>query len=106
MDDFDVEIQDEKQSNPEHFNGVVTTAGSPVTITPTSGENVQLVLVKNPNKGPNKNNPNDVLLVSIDGGTTYVSLSRGEYAYFPGIFTSVKIDSTANGAKYESIVWS
>lgn len=106
MDDFDVEIQDEKQSAPEHFNGDVATAGTPVVITPTSGNIVQLVLVKNPNKGPNKNNPNDVLLVSIDGGTTYVSISRGEYSYFPGVFTDLKIDATANGAKYETVVWS
>lgn len=101
--DFDVEIQDTKESNGVHYNGAVAVAGVPASITPSS--KIQLVFIKNPNKGPNQNTPNVVILVSIDGTTNYISISRGEYVYIPGIFTTLKIDSTVNGGKYESIIW-
>ena len=106
MDDFDVEVQDEKQSNPEHINGNVATAGSSQTITPSSGNKIQLAYIKNPNKGPNANGFQDVLLVSIDGSTNYTVISRGEYTFFPGVFDSIKIDTNNDGTKYEIIIWS
>lgn len=106
FEDFDIEVQDEKDTTPEHQNGQVTTAGTPASLTPTSTKAIQLAYVKNPNKGPNANGSQDVLLVSIDGGTTYTSVSRGEYAYFPGVFTTLKLDSNNNNVKYEVILWS
>ena len=106
FNDFDVEIQNEKDSSPEQFTTTVATAGSSVTVTPSNGKPIQLLYVKNANKGPNANSPNDVVLVTIDGSANVVSVSRGEYTYFPGIFTSVDIDATADGTKAEIIVWS
>lgn len=106
--DFDVEITDVKDSTPENLEGAVATAGSPNSITPTSTKQIQLALVKNPSRGPNANANNVVLKINIDGAGTpkYISLARGEYVYLPGIFTTLKIDSTVNGGKYEVILWS
>lgn len=104
--DFDVEISDNKESNPEQFNGVVTSAGTPVVVSPTGGNNIQLAFVKSSNKGVNANGPTDVLYLTIDGSANVISISRGEYIYIPGVFTSIKIDSNNNGVKYELILWS
>jgi hypothetical protein len=106
MNDFDIEITDIKDSTPQHFNGTVTTAGTPVSITPSNGRIIQLALIKNPSKGTNKNNTADVLLLNIDATTTYMSLNRGEFVYLAGAFATLKIDSNNNGVKYEVVVWS
>jgi len=108
FDDFDVEVQDERDSDPEHFNGDVTTAGSPETVTPTSGKAVQLAFIQcNSTRDPvNDNNINDALYFSIDGGTTYVTLMAGENIFVPGVFTSIKLDTNTNGTYYQIIVWS
>lgn len=106
FDDFDLEVQDEKDSDPEHFDSSVTTAGSPDTLTPASTKPVQLAYVKNPGKGPKQNGGNDVLLVTIDGSVKTTTIERGAAAYFPGIFTSLVIDTNNNGTNYEVILWS
>lgn len=106
MDDFDLEVQDIRDTDPEHFNGSVTTAGTPVSITPTNAKPIQLALVSNPKKGPNANATNDVLLVNIDGTTVEMALARGEKVYFPGIFNTLSVDSNNNSVNYEVIVWS
>ena len=104
--DRDVEIQDETDSEPEHFSVEVLTAGTAINIVPATGRIIQLLYVKNANKGPNKNGNQDVLLVTLDGSVNAVSVSRGEYTYFPGTFTSVDIDSNNDNTKAEVIVWS
>jgi len=107
FNDFDVEIQDIKDSTSEQFSGSVTTAGSSITITPSSAKPIQLVLIQNPNKGPNANsNQNAVLLVNTDGGSYKFTIARGTGFYIPGIFTSFTIDTNINGTKYEVILWS
>ena len=106
FEDFDLEIQDEKDSDPEQFNDTVTTAGTPKIESPTSAKPIQLALIKNPNKGPNANSSQDVLLIIIDGGSQVFSISRGEYVYFPGVFSSISIDTNTNGTNYELILWS
>lgn len=106
FDDFDVEIQDEKDSGPEQFNDTVATAGSPNTHTPTSTKQIQLAYLKNPNKGPNANSAQDVILFNIDGGTEFSALARGEYVYIAGVFDDLKIDANNNGVNYEVILWS
>lgn len=103
------ELLDDKDSTPEHFTGTVAIAGTPITITPANAKPIQLVLVKNPNKGLNANSsPNHVVYVNIDGAGTpkYLSLSRGEYVYLPGPFTSLKLDASHDGVKAEVITWS
>jgi hypothetical protein len=103
------ELLDEKDSTPEHFLVTVTTAGSPVSITPATAKPIQLALIKNPSKGANANtNPNHVVYINIDGAGTpkFMSLNRGEYMFLPGLFTTLKIDASSNGVKAEVIVWS
>jgi hypothetical protein len=105
--DFDVEIQDIKDSTPEQFNGTVATAGTPVTITPTSAKPIQLILIQNPRKGPNANSSsNKVLLVKVDGGALKYSVARGSQIYIPGVYNSFTIDANLNGTNYELILWS
>lgn len=105
FNDFDVEIQNKYDAEPEHFNGSVATAGSPVTITPTNGRDAQTATVLNPRRGPNANSNLDVLLVSVDGGTTYISLGRGDSIRINANITAgVKIDANNNGTNYEVVV--
>lgn len=105
--DFDIEITDVKDSTPEQFNGTVATAGSPVTITPTSGKVIQLVLIQNPRKGPNANSSsNKVLLVNISGTGIRYSIPRGTHIYIPGVFNSFTIDANTNSTNYELMLWS
>jgi len=104
--DFDLEIQDERQSDPEQFEGSVITAGSPVTITPTNGNTIQKAIVISPKRGPSANGFNDVLKINIDGSTKFIHIARGESLELPGVFASLKIDSLTNGVNYEIIVWS
>lgn len=101
-----VEIADNIESTPQNIEGVVAIAGTPISIT-SAGGNIQLALIKNPGKGPNANASNVVLRINIDGSGTpkYVSLARGEFLYLPGIFATLKIDSTVNGGKYEVVIW-
>ena len=103
--DFDVEVQNFRDSTPEQFNGTVTTAGSPNTITPTSTKPITKAFIQNPSKGTNANSILDVLYYSIDG-TSYASLTRGESITLPGIFNSILIDTNNNNTNYEIIVWS
>ena len=103
FDDFDIEIQDQRGNTPEQINGSVTTAGVPVTITPSSGK-ITSIEVVNPNKGPNANSSADLLYVSFDG-TTYATINRGGYKALEGVYLdSIKIDSNNNGVKYEIIL--
>ena len=106
MGDFDLEIQDERDSNPEHFEGSVATAGSSVTITPTNAQQIQKAIIISPKRGPNANGFNDVLKINIDGTTKFIHIARGESLELPGVFTSLKIDALTNGVNYEIIVWS
>ena len=103
--DFDIEIQDKSGNSPVHYNGTITTAGSPTTITPSN--TISQIFIQNPSKGPNANSStNAVLLISVDGGVTYISIERGASISISGYFTSLKIDTNTNGTKYEAIVWS
>ena len=58
----------------QHFNGTVGLTSALVPSTPQG--KLGSVLVRN----PNSNGVTEVLYVSFDGGTTYLSLSRGEFA--------------------------
>ena len=106
--DFDLEVQDLKDSEPEHFNGSITTAGSPVTITPTSGRNVQFFFLSVPGvRDPdNPNAISDAIKFSLDAGTTYDNIMSGESIFLPANITDIRLDSNANGTTYRIIVWS
>jgi hypothetical protein len=106
FNDFDIEISDDKDSTPENFTGSVTTAGVPVTIAPTSTKPIQMAFVNVPSvRHDTPNAITDSIKVSLDG-VTYVTLMSGESQYFPGVFSSIKLDSNADGTTYELILWS
>ena len=87
-----------------HQNGTVATAGTPITITPPSG-NIKSIIVQNPFKGPNENGANNVLLISIDGGTTYYSVAKGgQFNANPVDLASFGIDTNIDGTNYELIL--
>ena len=88
----------------DHQNGSIPTAGTPITITPPSG-NIKSIIVQNPFKGPNENGANDVLLVSLTGGATYYSVAKGgQFNANPVDLASVDIDTNTDGANYELIL--
>lgn len=103
FNDFDVEIQDEKDSKPEHINGSVPTAGTPITVTAGNSLPIQQALIVCPGKGPNANTGGSYLLVSSDG-TTYTTVPRGGSLRIDGVFDNLKIDASINGVKYELIL--
>ncbi len=107
FDDFDIEIQDNKQATPEQFDGNVPTAGTPITITPTSGDKIQLAFIHVP--GPrDPDNPNalgDAIKFSLDGGTKYTTLLANESIFMPGIFDNLKLDTNEDNTYYQVIVW-
>jgi len=108
FDDFDVEIQSKRDSTPEHFVGSITTAGTPITITPTSVKAIQYAFIMcNGTRDPwNANAINDAIKFSLDGGTTYTTLMSGESQYIPGIYADLIIDASDDGVYYQVIVWS
>jgi len=102
--DFDIEVQDQRGNIPEHFNGSVTTAGSPVTITPTSGK-IVAAEVFNPNRGSSANGFDDNLLVSFDGGSTFRTVPRGGTLSIESVYLDdFQIDANNNGTNYEVIL--
>lgn len=102
--DFDVEIEDVKGNTSQQFNGSVTTAGSPVTITPATGR-ITAFLVDNPDKGSNANDRNDLLLVSLDGGTTFKTVKRGtSFSGGPVFLEDLRIDSNEDNTNYEIVI--
>lgn len=101
FNDFDVEIQNEKDSDQESFIVEVITAGSPVTVTPTNARPVACAAIHVPSVGPNKgtNLIKDYILYSTDGGTVYHALKVNEYVALPGNFTDLRIDASKDGMK-------
>ena len=108
FNDFDLEIQDIKDSDPECFTGNVATAGVPVTLTPTNGRIIQLAFINvNSTRDPdNSNSINDAIKFSIDGGVSWLTLMTGESQYIPGIFTDLRLNTNSNGTHYQVILWS
>jgi len=108
FNDFDVEVQNIKDTTPESFSGSVSTAGSPVTITPTSSKSIQYAFIEaNSTRDPNNSNSiNDALLYSIDGGSNYHTWMSGESISIQGLFDNLKLDTNNNGTYYQVILWS
>jgi hypothetical protein len=104
FNDFDVEIQNEKDSKPEHINGSVTFAGTPITVTAGNGLPIQSALIICPNKGPNANSKGTYLLVSSDGTANYTTVPRGGKLQICGVFDNLTIDASDNNTNYEIII--
>lgn len=58
----------------QHYNGVIGLVSA--LVPSVAGNKISNVLVRN----PATNGVNDVIYVAFDGGTTYLSLRRGEFA--------------------------
>lgn len=109
FDDFDVEIQNEKDSTPEQFNGNLGVAGTVTILTPSSGKPIQYALVVNPGKGGDANNGNDVIHVSIDGSDpniTRETINKNGRGQFSGIFTDLRLTSETANTNYQVILYS
>ncbi len=89
---------------PEQFNGTVTTTTT-VTLTLTNGENIQYFSINNPSKGARANSINDVLYFSLDAGTTYQTLTRGEFIFLPGDIEDLRLQSSGTAINYEVTLW-
>lgn len=103
MKNFDHEMEDINDSAPKHFNGTVTTAGTPTTLVSPDASNFTSAIVSNPAKGPNENTKSTLLFVSFDAGTTYMTLERGTSISITANFANIKIDTDTDGASYEVI---
>ena len=103
FDDFDIEIQNDTGSEPESAVITITTAGSPVTFTPTSARPIQTAFLNVPRVGPNSgtNLPNRYILYSINGGTVYHTLGVNESISLPGNFADLRLDASHDGMKVE-----
>jgi len=88
---------------PEQNVTTVTTAGVPVTFTPSTGRNIQLLFINVPRVGPNAgtNITNRYIRYSTTGGSTYHTLMVNESIAIPGSFVDVRIDSSHDGMKAE-----
>ena len=93
---------------PEHFNGNVSTAGTPQTIVPGSANPIKTLYVEcNGTKHPNNSNGiNDAILFSTDGGVVYTALLAGESVFLPGEFTDLRLDTNSNATFFSVILWS
>lgn len=101
FNDFDIEIQNEKDSDSESFVATVTTAGSPVTITPTNLKTITCAYIHVPDAGPNvgTNTIGDYILYSTDGGSVFHQLKVNEWIGLPGNFSDIRIDASKDGMK-------
>ncbi len=87
---------DLSEMTPFHVNGSVAVAATPVTLTAPSSNIIQQIYVQNPSKGVNANAINDLLYISIDQGSTFLTLARGESISLAGDTPSIQI-------KYENL---
>lgn len=104
--DFNVEVDDLACSSPEHFNGSVATAGTPVSITSTCGRPMQNFYLEVPSV-LDPDSPNaitDFIKYSLDG-TNYISLRSGESIFLPANANTIYLDTNANGTTYKLIIW-
>jgi len=89
----------------KHFNGTLLTTSSNLIPSVTEGK-ISSVIVRN----PATNQVNDKIYVAFDGGTTYLTLSRGEFVgWSPKSNSSgtpiqqIRLYSSRDGAAFESI---
>ncbi len=88
----------------KHVNGTVVTAGTPVTVTPPSG-NIKAFILQNPPVGPNLNSSTKVLLVSFDGGANYFTVPNGAIYVAEEIDeANITIDATKDNTNFEIIL--
>jgi len=101
MNDFDIEIQNEKDSEAESFVVTVATVGVIQTIAPSNARPIGCAYIHVPDSGPNvgTNEVGDYLLYSTDGGTIFHVLKVNEWIGLPGNFTNLKFDASKNGMK-------
>jgi hypothetical protein len=103
FDDFDLEYQNNKESDAEMFITTVALAGSPQIVTPSNGRPIQQAILKVERIGPNSgtNSFGDFILYSTDGGSTFHTLRTNDYIALPGVFADLQIDASKNGMVVE-----
>ena len=105
FEDFDIEIENSKESNPYTEIVTVATAGSAETVSAPGGLPIRAFTLFPPRLGPNvgTNTIGEYILYSTDGGTTYKTLSVNEWICEPGMIAdgNLKIDASINGMKIE-----
>ena len=101
MNDFDVEVQNERGSEADSQVATITTAGVVVTITPANGNPIACASIHVPDAGPNAgtNSIGDYILYSTDGGTVFHQLKVNEFVGLPGNFTDIRLDASKDGMK-------
>jgi hypothetical protein len=89
----------------QHFSGSVGT--SSLLVPAVAGNKISSILIKN----PASNGVNDILSVAFDGGTTYITLKRGEFAAWSPKnnasntpITQVRIIGSSASVNYESVM--
>jgi len=106
FNDFDVEIENKKDSTPEHIEGSVTTAGVPITVTASNAKPIHSAIILNQRVGPNANpsGSTSYLRVSTDGGSNWATVPRNGWITLAGVFDDIRVDAGADGLKYEIIL--
>lgn len=106
FEDFDVEIQDIKDSSPECTVDSIDTTETD-TISHSSGRNIMFFFLEVPGRrDPDLSNGiNDAIKYSIDGGTNYFNLMSGESVFLPANCTNIKLQTNSNGTNYRIIIW-
>ena len=101
--DFDVEVENSKESDPYTEVVTITTAGVPQTVTPSNGNVIRAFTLYPPKIGPNSgtNTFNRYILYSTDAGTTFKTLPVNEWICEPGNMIDLRIDSSHDGMKAE-----
>lgn len=102
FDDFDP-TDNVANSEAEPFITEVITAGTPVTVTPSTGRQIKQALIKVERIGPNSgtNTFLDYILYSVDGGTIFHTLRVNDFIVLPGLFDDLRIDASKDGMKAE-----
>jgi hypothetical protein len=97
--DFDIEIENSKDSDAEMFITAVPTAGSPVTVSASNLRPIRQAIIKVERIGPNSgtNGFGDYILYSTDGGSTFHTLRTNDFIVLPGVFADLRIDASKNG---------
>lgn len=103
FNDFQIEVDNNTNNQPENRNGSVTT--SVTTLTPNTTRKITKFYICNPAYGPNANGNNNVLLFSTDN-VLFSALGRGESFAATTFQTSLFIKSQSGTVNYEVILWS
>ena len=86
----------------------LSVGATPITISPPSNRVIRYFYLQVPDIGPNSNNMNRYLRFSIDDGTTFTTIKRGEAIMIEGKIDTNEIivsgDGGAGTVKFEIVL--